>query len=326
VNNPTSADKRLGIYKPKLTIYKRGGAVTLRIEASAGKVLFNNNLMEVMQSDFDTEIQMLQEKIVSMGVRITKQVLKNASVVGFHPSKNIVITGGYSAMSVISELAKVNLNEKLDLTQTKFRNSGHGLQYYSKSHSLTFYDKNYDLAKSENRAFDRDQKIQQLSLFDYLEKKNKPEILRMEVRLSEKVKMNNLLVKLGYKKNPTFSEVFRSDVCKSVLIYYFNTYILPSLFIFDLDNNPQSLLKRILKHNPSIKPSPALTLVALQVLSKDNGIRNLRKIMKPNSSLRSWQRIESQLRTLNGLASVNTSHTFIKNIQEALQKFEPYRF
>jgi len=37
VNNPTAQDKKTGIYKPKLTIYKRGITATLRIEASAGE-------------------------------------------------------------------------------------------------------------------------------------------------------------------------------------------------------------------------------------------------------------------------------------------------
>lgn len=325
-NNPTSEDKNSGVYKPKLTIYKRGIEATLRIEASAAKVINNNNLLEITEHHFGQELKMLQEKVLSMGVRVGINELKNAIVAGFHPSKNIVITGGYSAMGVITELAKVNLTEKMDLTQTKFRNSGHGLQYYSKSNSLTFYDKNYDLTKSENRAFDSDQKIQQMSLFDYLLKNDRPEILRMEVRLSEKVKMNSVLAKLGHKQNPTFSDIFKTAVCKDILLYYFNTYILPSLFIFDLDPNPQSLLKRIYKKNPKIRPNAALSLVALQLLCKDNGVRNLRKIIEPKTSLRNWQRIAVEIKSLNELASINASHSFIKDIQQSLEKLEPYRF
>lgn len=324
VNNPTTADKNSGIYKPKLTIYKRGIEATLRIEASAGKIINNNNLLEITENDFGKQLKMLQEKVLSMGVRVALSVLEKGIVAGFHPSKNILITGGYLAMSVITELAKVNLTEKMDLSQTKFRNSGHGLQYYAKSHSLVFYDKNYDLTKSENRAFDSDQRMQRMSLFDYLIKKERPEILRMEARLSEKPKMNSVLAELGYKINPIFSDIFKTAVCKDILQYYFNTYVLPSLFVFDLDINPQSLLKRVYKKYPKIRPNAALSLVALQLLCKDDGVRNLRKIIEPMSSLRNWQRIAVQIKSLNELASLNTSHTFIKDIQQSLQRFEPY--
>lgn len=325
VNNPTATDKQSGTYKPKLTIYRRGALATLRIEASAAKIIHNNNLAEITEADFDSQIALLKEKILSMGVNVADNVLRRAPVVGFHPSKNILISGGYSAMGVISELAKVNLTEKMDLSKTNFRNSGHGLQYYAKAHSLTFYDKMYDLTKTENRAFDADQKMQQLSLFDFLQKKNKPEILRMEVRLSEKVKMNDLLGKLGHKQNPNFSDIFKTAVCKDVLNYYFNSYLLPSLFVFDLDNNPQSILKRILRKNPKIRATKAVGLVGLQLLCKDNGVRNLRKIVEPKTSLRSWQRVAEQIKLLNKLASVNTSHTFLKDIQQSLEKFEPYK-
>ena len=78
-------------------------------------------------------------------------------------------------MAVIAELEKVNLTEKLDLDKTQFRNSGHSLQYRAKSHSLVFYDKILDLQKTEKRAIDQDQKLQQQSLLDFLGQKKKPE-------------------------------------------------------------------------------------------------------------------------------------------------------
>lgn len=49
VNNPTKADRDKGIYKPKLTIIKRGSRIYLKIEFSVPKLLFGNNLEEAKE-------------------------------------------------------------------------------------------------------------------------------------------------------------------------------------------------------------------------------------------------------------------------------------
>lgn len=326
MQNPTAEDKRLGIYKPRLTINKRGSVAPLKVEFSVEKLLKGNNLEEAVENQFNDLINALAIKLWDMGVAVHQEVLEAAEVVSFHPSKNIPIDSGYTAMGIIKELGKVNLTEKLDLTKTNFRNSGHSLQYYSKSHSLVFYDKILDLQKSENRAIDTDLRLQQLNLLDFMQQKSKPEILRMEVRLSEKIKMKAVLSALGLPSNPSFKDIFRNEVCQKVLLYYFNTYILPSLFVFDLDNNPQSNLSRILRANPKTKPVKALYLLGLQTVSKDKGIKELRKLIEPKNSLRTWQRIASDLKLVNNVADLKHSHSFIRDIKQALEKFIPYRF
>lgn len=261
-----------------------------------------------------------------MGVWVTIAALKEATVASFHPSKNIPINGGYSAVGVIKELSKINLTDKLDLDKTKFRNDGHSLQFYAKSHALVFYDKMQDLEKTEKRSLGKDQKLQQQSLFDFLKKPDKPEILRIEVRLSEKQKMNDVLQKLGYNKNPTFQDIFKTKMCKDVLLHYYETFIQPSLFVFDLSSNPQAILKQLMR-NKKLKIKEAVYLVGLWLLCKDEGIRMLRKVVQPTKkNIRNWQRIAARFKDLNALATVNHSHSFIKDIKSSFSKFEPYRF
>lgn len=325
VNNPTAAEKRSGIYRPRLTINKRGSEAPLKIEFSAPKLLFNNNLQELSKDKFLKVLETLKNRLWDMGVAIRGDVLRTAEVVCFHPSKNIQINGGYSAMGTIKELSKVSLNEKLDLNKTQFRNEGHGLQFYAKSHSLVFYDKMEDLKKTEKRAIDKDQKLQQQSLFDFLERKRSPEILRMEVRLSEKQKMKSVLEAVGYKGKPTFEGIFDDILCQSIVKYYFDTYILPSLFVFNLTNDPQTILKRILKHNPKISSTKAIYQTGLEILCKDNGIKSLRKLIEPKTSLRTWQRIAAEIKQLNKVATVEGSHSFVRDIVESISKFEPYK-
>lgn len=326
-NNPTAESKRLGVYNPRLTLYKRGGTYELKIEFSAAKLIYKNNLQELTNSQFEQLVEILQRKMEAMGVLVTIPTLKEASVAAFHPSKNIPISGGYLAMGVIKEISKINLTGKLDLDRTKFRNDGHGLQFYAQSHALVFYDKMQDLEKTEKRSFGKDQKLQQLSLFDFLKQDRKPEILRVEVRLSTKQKMNEVLQKLGYAKNPTFQDIFRTRVCQKVLQHYFETYILPSLFVFDLSENPQAILKRLLRSDKKLKIKEAVYFVGLWLLCKDDGIRSLRKVVQPTKKkIRNWQRIVKHFKDLNALASIGRSHSFIKDIKDSFKNFQPYKF
>src|SRR5262249_19796943 len=138
-NNPTAEDKRLNVYKPRLTLYKRGSIFELKVEFSAPKLIYKNNLQELTEGQFEQVLELLKRKMEEMGVLVSIATLKAAAVGSFHPSKNIPINGGYSSMGVIKEISKISLTEKMDLDKTKFRNSGHGLQFYAQSHALVFY-------------------------------------------------------------------------------------------------------------------------------------------------------------------------------------------
>ena len=77
-NNPTAQDKKDGIYKPRLTLIKRGGAFVIKIEFSAPKMIFNNNLDELEETDFDSVVKTLRERIRSMGVLVWSKDIEEA--------------------------------------------------------------------------------------------------------------------------------------------------------------------------------------------------------------------------------------------------------
>ena len=109
MNNPTKEDKKNGVYKPKLTMIKRGNRIYLKIEFSAPKLLFSNNLDELEEMDFDKVVNELRKKILEMGVRLFAVQVENAEVISFHPSKNIPLSKGYTSSFAIRELSKINL-------------------------------------------------------------------------------------------------------------------------------------------------------------------------------------------------------------------------
>jgi len=87
VKNPSKRDKDSGRYFPRLTGYKRKGFAqdaNVRIEFSVPKLLYLNNLDELENKDFTQVIEVLQDRLQSMGISVTKSVLQNASVSSVH--------------------------------------------------------------------------------------------------------------------------------------------------------------------------------------------------------------------------------------------------
>jgi hypothetical protein len=300
----------------------------LKIEFSVPKLIYGNNFAEIADQDFDAVAEALYQRLIEMGVVISRADLENASVSAFHPSKNIMLSDGYTASAVAKELAKINLNKKFDLSKTSFRNDGQSLQGYTVSHSIVFYDKIADLAQSEKRAIDKDQTTQQLQLFQTI-KNQRPslEVLRMEIRLSQKQKMNGVLRKLDIKENPTFKEVCKKDVCQKVVRFYWDTLIKDeNLFLFELSTGPKQLLKDIFRKHPTIKPKEAVYLTGLSLLCKDDdGIRGLRQMLSKRLTQRNWYRISDGIKMLNNGINKKSVHSWVKQIEDSIDNFLPIR-
>ncbi len=325
-NNATPAEKKALIYRPRLTLVDQlGREQHLKIEFSAQTILFGNCLREVSESDFEDELNILQKSVFEMGVSIQKEFLRCAVVSAFHPAKNILITGGYSTSGIIRDFTKVNLTEKMEINHKDFKNGGHGVQFRAESHALTFYDKIKDLEKSDKNAYSSDQKVQQANLFDFMQQKRKPEVMRMEARLCQKPRMNSVLKQLGFGINPTFADIFKEEVCRKILLHYFETYIEPSFFVFTLDDTPQGILRSIRRKNPRMKIGEVMKLAAFKIFCRDDGgVRGFRRIVEETASKREWQRISAKLKTLNRRIPLKSCYGYIKQIKQSLQKFKPY--
>ncbi len=328
MNNPTASDKKKGKYRPRMTLMKRmtenGIQIPLKIEFSVAKMVFGNNVDEVQESDFDAVVECLTHALFEMGVHVLKKNIEAGSVSAFHPSKNIPLTNGYTSAFVIKELNKVDVSKKLDLNRDSFRNDGQSLQFYANSHSLVIYDKVQDLKKPEKRAMDKDQNKVQRSLFDVLAKSEHKELLRIEVRLAKKVKLNAVLKQLGLKENPTFRDVFNEALCQKVLLSYWQELIAgKNMFLFDIASSPKKTLERIFKNRPNIKPREAVYLVGLRALSKE-GIRETRAIVEKYAATRTWYRIAKDLQFIDDISNKNYDG-WVKQVANSLNGFKPFR-
>lgn len=215
----------------------------------------------------------------------------------------------------------------MDLTKDTFRNEGQSLQFYTNSHSLVIYDKIADLKKPKSRAIDKEKTLKQTSLFDVLDKEEHMEILRIEVRLSKKVKMNSLLQKLGYDKNPTFQDIFNEEICQKIVSTYWQDIIAEKhLFLFSLANSPTDILKKLMQKYPTMKPKELIYLIGLQQLSTDKaGIRDLRQIVMQNANDRTWYRITDGFKKLNGLQALSDCHSWLGQVKQQIEEFIPLK-
>lgn len=326
VNNPTSQDKKQGIYKPRLTIMKRSyKEIPLKIEFSAPKLLFGNNIDEMRNADLPRVANNLHKALLTMGVSISIHAIMTAKVLAIHYSKNIKLAKGYTSSLVIKELAKINLTQKLDLSKTQFKNEGHSLQYYAASHSFVIYDKIKDLKQSKGRASDKDQNHLQSSIFDIIqESAESTEILRFEVRLCKRRKLKTMLKKVGFaNENPKLAELFNSQTSKAILTHYWKEMVLnQNIFLFTGNKDPLQILTQLLQ---TAKPQRAIYLIGLFLISKEKGIRELRQTLAQHASDRTWYRIQNDLQELNSLATTNQIYSFISDIQTQLDSFKPYK-
>jgi hypothetical protein len=332
VKNPTKSNIESGLYFPRLTGHKRGrfGKIeaNLRIELSLPKLLYFNNLDELEDKDFSAVIDTLRERLLAMGVVAEYSVLQNASVSSVHFSKNIQLENGYTTNYLISEMKKINLRKSFDFASVRYINDGQSICAHTNVHEFIIYDKIADLNKSKSRAIDKDQTFVQRNLFGEIKRNDKMiEVLRFEIRLIKKRKMNEVLQRLGYKKNPTFKDVFNSEMSKKVVNHYWETLIKGrNLALFSLPLSIKDVLRTSLRGDTAMKPKQAIYLAGLFMLGRDeNGVNELRSIITKKATDRSWYRYAEELQNIGKLVTENSVRDWVTNIDQALQDYKPYK-
>ena len=153
------------------------------------------------------------------------------------------------------------------------------------------------------------------------------EIIRFEIRLNQKQKMDQVLEKLGYKKNMVFKEIFSSEVSKKVVSEYWKTLIKErNLGLFSLSISLKDILRTLFLANMKLKPKQAIYLTGLFILGKDeNGMRELRSIISKRSLDRTWYRIAEDMQTASELITKNKVRNWVGQIDKALEDYVAYK-
>jgi len=329
VRNPSKTEKDTGKYFPRLTGYKRkfSQGANVRVEFSAPKLLYHNNLGELENNDFPKVVEILKERLKDMGVILTENVIKTAPVSSVHFSRNIELKNGYTANYLLSEMNKVDLRKSFDFAKTRFMNDGQSLYAHTSSHQMVIYDKIADLRKGQKRAIDKTQSPYQKTLFSKLNNEGK-EIVRFEIRLAQKQKMNKVLVDLGYGKNPTFEDVFNSEMSKGVVYSYWQKIILKqSNGLFAPKLSLKETLQIMFLTDKKLNPKKAIYLLGLFMLARDEqGMRQLRSIIAKRVHDRTWYRMKQDMDYASELITKNNLRDWVKEIDTELKHYKPYKY
>lgn len=328
IQNPTPRELKSGIYKPRLTLTRRVNRegnyeITLRVEFSIPKLIHGNNFDELTDEDFPKAIQKLKMVLRDMGVYVLEQHLINAPVSSVHFSKNIILTDYTTPYTYLRQLIKLNINKRLDTNRTDFRNEGHSFKYRANSFEVVFYDKIKDLEQakgSEKRAEEKDNALQ-LDLFDAIKQRDPLEVLRMEIRLNKRYKINQILRKIDKTVEPTFVNIFSKDTAQKVLLYYLNEIeeAYPPLLIYQYDS-PKKFFERLLIANPKLKPTQALEMTGFRSLLDEIGVREYRQMIKRHGDYY-WYSLNKKMKKLNKADEVSVFSV----LREELTEFKPLK-
>lgn len=324
VQNPTKKELTEGIYKPRLKVTKRmkkgSFEIVLRIEFSIPKLLYGNNFDEIEDHDFQKIIEILREKLLEMGVVVSKETLINADVSAVHFSKNFILSDYLTPYSIMKEISKINVNRQLDLNKTDFRNEGHCLKFRANNFEVVFYDKKKDLEKSkisEKRAEEKENGMQQ-SLFLKQIKNNPSEILRMEVRINNRTKLKKIFKDLNLLQCLSFSSICLKENSQKVLIYYFDKIYKAYTSVISIKKSCKDYLFEIKKKNPKIKLRKAVFFLGLAMALEEFGCREFREFSKI-FNFKYWDRMVKEYKEMGVFG---TSSDIFKPIRKSFDEFK----
>ena len=323
--NPSKEDLARGIYRPRFTLTKRiargGYAEYLRAEFSLPKLLFGNNFEEDGLENTTGHSAFFANEALATGIKILPFQVTNSKLSAVHYSKNFVFTDYTTSSMVLRQLSKLNLNSRLDLNKTDYRNNGHALRYHANSYEIVFYDKIKDLMQSrisERRAIESDNSIQ-LDLLHHLPKPF--EVLRMEARLNSRAKIKRLCHKLGIEPPLTFTDALNQKTSQTILLHFWNQIMSEAKWLQFEKQRPEELLQEIVKNNPNIRPSTALQMLGLITATDTIGIRGIKSILGKTAAA-TLKRMQSNMGTKGHCSPITGA---LKKISDDLELFDPIR-
>ncbi|MFH1829897.1 MAG: hypothetical protein ABH871_03875 [Pseudomonadota bacterium] len=323
--NPSKEDLVRGIHRPRFTLTKRltrgGYTQNLRAEFSLPKLLFGNNFEEDGLENTTGHSAFFANEALATGIKILPFQVTSSKLSAVHYSKNFVFTDYTTSSMILRQLSKLNLNSRLDLNKTDYRNDGHTLRYHANSYEIVFYDKIKDLEQSkisEKRAIEPDNSVQT----DLLNKLPKPfEVLRMEVRLNSRAKIKRLCKKLSIKPPLTFEEALNNKTSQTILLHFWNQIMAEAKWLQFEKQRPEDFLQAILKANPDIRSSKALQILGVVTVANSAGMRGLKSILGYKAS-QIVRRLKPEAAIIDKVCSKSS---YLTEIHNQLLEFRAHR-
>lgn len=336
VRNPSAILTKSGNYYPYVTAFNRKGSrsswkeaeSTISLRFSAPKLLFHNNVDELAESQFDEIVKVLSDRLREMNIMVAPHNLAGAEMRTVHYSKNIELHDGYTTRYVINEVNKIDMSKRFDFEKTRYPNDGVSIVAHTKAHEFIIYDKVADLEKKKKRAIDKDQTSKQQSLFADFEKAARPrEIIRFEIRLNDKRKINDLFQELGFAPSPTFRDAFSVIKSKKVVRHYWETMIAGhAATLFGHTLTMKELLHQIMLAEKGMRPKETMYRAAAIFMAREgNGLRELRSLLQRRGRDDFWYDLTADVRKTGAKLDKLRPRDWYDQIIKGFEAYEPLR-
>ena len=311
--NPTPQEKQSGKYYPTLTAYKDRAHYwrpVIKMQFSVAKLFWGNNLNELENSHLLPVASKLQERLIEMGLRPSREVLLRASVVNLHYSKNILLEHGHVTSQVIQHLNRIQAGGRLQKRNMQYARGGSGINLYNKSFCFSIYDKLEEVESTLEVPLDSEGR--------------KLEVLRLEARLENKDKLNHIFEKLDIGHNPTFQEVFDSEKSRRVVTHIWQTLVAPqAALVTDSDDTANDIIQKIMRHIPNITLHKAIKVTSMVMSARTpGGLSELKTIVLNHKNQRMWARLYQEIKEAN--QAMETEETdWWQQVETQLAEYEP---
>lgn len=311
VRNPTPQEQVRG-YHPNLLAYKHfqlGRRLFVKIQFSAPKLFWGNNLDELDTCHAIPVAQKLKLALVNMGLNPNRDALLRAQVKTLHYSKNILLENGYTTNEVIQSISRMQSGGRLQKRDSQYGRDGSGVNLFNKSFGFSIYDKISELEA---------ELVEQLKQNGQL-----PQVMRLEARMVNMYKINHTFNKLDLGQNPTLQEVFDSEKSRRVVTHFWQELIAPQMaLVTQTGESPNSIIQTLLRTIPDITVHKAIK-VASMVLSGRNtgGLSELRTIVLSQKNQRTWSRLYKEIKEASGALEAQED-TWWEQIESQLAEYE----
>lgn len=328
--NPTDIERKLGIYVPIYTLYRRYRNeldISLNIQFSIPKLLYKNNFQEVCEYDFDSIVNELGLKLKMHQFHISRGRLIDSKVVGIHFSKNILLSDGLNCSMVLNQLKKaLDTNLKQDFSENQFKNGGQIIHIHNKDSEFAIYDKVRELEQgkiSEDRSIDK-QIYTQLNLLDELLNNN---YLRLEFRVTGQKAIKRKIQSYAPEYSETsltFKELFNRKLSQAMLSNFWNKEIRDRYI--NITWKPEDFYEKMISIknlNPQLSERQLINTSFMQGIISTRGIQALRSTMGwYGKDSYKWSNYKKLLKNLK----VEDNRVYIINdIDTQLQEFRLFR-
>ncbi len=339
VQNSTFEDRQEDIYKPRLTAYRRfeDGELNyyLHIEFSIPKILYGNNLQEIIDSEncFKSLIVLLQRKLATMGINASEKAIKNSIATKVHFGKNILLPYPMTVRDVLAELKKADLGRRMEVNTREYRNDGESLYFYTSSHNIIFYDKMKDIEKTRNISVDKDKTKSEYGLLQDKLRKTE-QVLRLEIRFNSQKSVYSFVSKLLPNKPEviTFESIFSEVLWKKAILKTWTdiTDKPANQLAFKIDISSEDVLNTLIQRERTGKRNAhtlnkTLINFGLYFLVNEFGVRRVKNKLNALWSDKSCGlRLDEKIRDSAILLKDIPYTRGIAVVEEKLQEFKRY--